>query len=95
MAEYQRQTGAIPEPAPTTRRTGTKQTRAPRGLDAIIMTSSSRWLKKYHAEGKKKAQAVVAVMENPEQIATAKGESITPELHAKIEARAAEIFGKK
>jgi len=55
MTAYQTATGAIPEPERRRSSGCAPKTRGPRGLDAIVMTPASRWLKKFHGEGKEES----------------------------------------
>jgi len=96
MAQYMNGTG-VPTTSPSMKRRGGQKgsTRPARTLSAILLTSASRVFKEQLAAGKKKAEAIKAVMEDCERIAAARGESISTELHGKIEQRGAEIYGRK
>jgi hypothetical protein len=59
------------------------------------MTTASRVAKAAQKDGRKKAEATKAVFESCQKIAVKRAESISPELHGKIEERIGEIFGKK
>jgi hypothetical protein len=59
--------------------------------EAVIMTAALRLFKEPLTNGKKKADAIKAVIENSERLAAGLGEGIATELRGKIEQRASEI----
>jgi hypothetical protein len=98
MAEYAAQDG---NEIPTATTRGRKRSatpgakRAPRSLDAIVMTSASRLLGEMHKDGKKKPVAVASAIEKAEAIAMNRKESLSSELKGKIDERANEIWSRK
>jgi hypothetical protein len=93
MSEYGKATGG-PSDAPLRKRKGSGAKRAPRQFLAIAMTTGSRLMKAAKTEGKQKKAALQAAIERLAEIAAKRGESLTDEIKAAVEKRAAEIWTK-